>query len=279
MRNWIVEVLTPVLCAVLVFFGLLGLGRWARARLAAQTTSTVAFADFDCQPPPGQSREAFLGEVQYLGGLPDRLPALDSDLAGQLAAAFARHPWVAEVRRVEVSRQSERPARRWRTRVQLIYRQPVLAVCPTRGVETVNRLRAVDEHGVLLPVSAVQAGLPVLEADVLPPAGPPGTPWGDSRVRSAALTANFLRPHLDRLRLTDCRIELVDGEQLLRTPEVCVVWGRAPGREVAGEAPAELKLQRLLDYHTRHAGLDGLEHDVRLLRHNGHFPLLTTARR
>src|SRR5205085_1645284 len=76
--------------------------------------------------PRTEEPGAFLGEVQYLGGLPERLALLDDDLPGRLAEAFARHPWVEKVERVEVVPPG-------RVRARLTYRTPVLAVWLIEG--------------------------------------------------------------------------------------------------------------------------------------------------
>jgi hypothetical protein len=128
-----------------------------------------------------------------------------------------------------------------------------------------------------LPVSVVHSRLPVLSGDVAPPAGSAGVRWGDRRVAAAAATAAFLKPHLKRLRLDDCDIEIVGGEVVFCKPGVRVVWGHAPGQESDGEAPADVKLRRLLEYQAGHEGLESLEHDVRLLAYQGHFPLTPDA--
>jgi hypothetical protein len=165
----------------------------------------------------------------------------------------------------------------------LTYRQPVLAVCHAgekvpREDSALKPVRAVDRHGVLLPVSAVHPRLPVLTANVSAPAGMEGSRWGDRRVSAAAATVAFLKPHLARLGLEDCDIEVVGGEVVFCKPGVRVVWGHAPGHEEPGEAPAKVKLRRLLDYHAGHDGLESLEHDVRLIAYQGHFPLALNAR-
>ena len=133
--------------------------------------------------------------------------------------------------------------------------------------------RMVDRQGILLPRSAVPDHLPVLAGSVSAPSGPPGSRWGDARVAAAAKTTAFLAPHLARLRLDDSEVEIVAGEIVFHRRGVRIVWGHAPGQEDQGEAPAKVKLQRLLDYQQQHDGLESLEHDVRLLAYQGHFPL------
>src|SRR6266511_1521038 len=156
MRKILVQALVPLLGAVVVLGALIVLGQWARDGLRQQDRYCVAFADVECAPPPGMERAAFLDEVQYLGSLPEHLRLLDEDLAGRLIEAFARHPWVRKVERVEVAPPGQ-------VRVHLAYRTPVLAV-PLAG-----QVRAVDADGILLPASAPTEGLPVFPGTAAPP--------------------------------------------------------------------------------------------------------------
>jgi hypothetical protein len=259
MRKWLAQAVLSALGGGLLLAGLLYLGRQAGERLHDGRRCTTAFTAIAYEPPGPLARADFLAEVQYLGGLPDQLDLLDPELTSRLARVFASHPWVEAVRRVEVA-----PPRQ--VRVHLVYRTPVLAVSPVdrtwgedrpgRGAEP----RAVDGHGVLLPRGAGTARLPVLAGRVRPPSGQAGAPWGDARVEAAARTAGLLHPYQDRLALTDYRAS--DENLILLAPAVRILWGRAPGAEKSGEAPAAVKLQRLLDYHARHQTLAG-EHDVR----------------
>jgi hypothetical protein len=139
-----------VLAAAVFLAALVGAGRLARAGLRQDERYRIAFADIDCPPPPGQERGDFLGEVQYLAGLPERLSLLEDDLAERLHQAFGRHPWTAGVTRVEVALPRQ-------VRVELVYRKPVLGV-PLPSPHTAGA-RVVDRDGVLLPVPAGPAGL------------------------------------------------------------------------------------------------------------------------
>lgn len=131
----------------------------------------------------------------------------------------------------------------------------------------------VDRYGVLLPPAPVSNHLPILASDVRAPSGEAGSRWGDARVSAAAKTVAFLQTHMDQLRLNDSQVEVIDGEIVFRRAGVRIVWGHAPGQEKSDEAPANVKLRRLLDYQKEHEGLDSLEHDVRWLAYQGHFPL------
>jgi hypothetical protein len=274
-RRLLLQGLIPLACAGLALVGLAALGRLAVERLRGEDRYTIAFADLDCMPPEGLPREEFLDEVQYLAEQPDRLGLLEDGLAERLATAFGRHPWVEEVRGVEVGSRG--------VSVRLAYRRPVLAVPLQDGVplkdgvaeiaarsgsrrETKKSGRAVDKHGVLLPVKAMVPGLPVLSGDVAPPAGQVGSPWGDARVEAAARTAEFLRPDQEWLGLEE--YEVIKGELVLSNPMVRVLWGHAPGAETAGEAQATMKRERLRQFQVETGALSGpggtfLEHDVR----------------
>ena len=208
MRKSLVQALGPPLIAALLLAGLIALGRSARDALRQQDRYAVAFADIDCEPPPGEERAAFLGEVQYLAGLPERLAVLDDDLPGRLAEAFARHPWVEKVERVEVVPPG-------RVRARLTYRAPVLAVCVIENEVRESHSRpsgiingrfwmlAVDRDGVRLPASASTDGLPEFLGKV-PPPGPTGAAWGNKDVEMAARTAAYLGAYRDRLAFESC---------------------------------------------------------------------------
>jgi hypothetical protein len=286
MRKSLVQALLPPVIAALFLAVLIGLGKAARDALHGSERSTIAFADIDCPPPPRQGRADFLGEVQYLGDLPDRVNVRDDGLAERLAAAFAKHPWVKKVERVEVTPPG-------RVRVQVVFRTPVLAVAhrwegkgkddpfprmPSfQGDDPLAGARAVDAEGVLLPPTAPLAGLPILFDKTAPPSGPAGAPWGDPAVEAAARTAGFLHPYRDRLHVN--AIDTVDGDIVLSGLFTFrVLWGSAPGAEKPEEATAAQKIERLLDYCARHGDLglkmdEPQEHDVRPRDQAIHRPL------
>jgi hypothetical protein len=259
------------------------LGRATRAALIERPGSEFAFDEIQLRPPEGLSRKSFLDEVRQQSRSPERFHRLDPELADRLARAFAMDPWVESVRRVDLGGPGEK------VRVQLELRRPVLRVrlaqdTGPRGtvMETCARVGhtrmpsstwAVDSNGILLPANAVHDRLPVLVSEVSAPTAHAGARWNDRRVLAGAATLAFLQPHLSRLHLADCDVEIVQGEVIFRKPGVRIVWGHAPGWEEKDEAPAELKLRRLLDYQAEHDGLESLEHDVRLLAYQGHFPL------
>lgn len=120
-RGWLIQIAVPVVASGLFLFGVIVLGKVAATSLLARDRPMVSFSDIECNPPPNQERLEFLHEVRYDSQLPETLQLADRDLPARLEAAFARHPWVARVERVEVTLPRQ-------LQVRLVYRQPVLAV-------------------------------------------------------------------------------------------------------------------------------------------------------
>jgi hypothetical protein len=276
MRKGIPQFVGPLLAVAILVCGLIFLGRRAAEQLRERERYTIAFADVDCNPPGALARGEFLGEVQFLAGWSsDQVCLLDEDLPARLAAAFAAHPWVEKVERVEVQVPH--------VRVQLTHRVPVLVVpsvpleypndrtrwieaCTAKGGSPLSG-RVVDRNGILLPAQ-FDAEMPALFAKVSEPSNGQGSRWGDPRVEAAAAVAALLLPQQNRLHLDV--FQFVDDELVLNRlgeTSVRVVWGHAPDRETPGEAPAAVKLRRLLDYQAEHGSLFGIneetEFDVR----------------
>jgi hypothetical protein len=115
MPRWSLPILGVIFGLALLLGGLTWLNQVAREQMRDRERYGIAFEDIECTAPPGMSRLDFLGEVQYLGGMPSRLSLLDEGLLERLAAAFAKHPRVEKVERVEKS-----PARQ--VKVVLVFR-------------------------------------------------------------------------------------------------------------------------------------------------------------
>lgn len=221
-----------------VFVGLMELTRITRDKVRDSDRYTALFRDIDCTPPPEKSRADFLNEVRYLTDFPEKLRLLDDDLQERLYKAFGQHPWVEKVERVEIV-----PPRL--IHVSLVYRTPVLAVM--REEEGSSRLIGVaDRRGIVLPASAYSKELPAFEGGKNP-GGRAGSLWGDEGVTAAARTAWYLRPHQEKLHVTG--FKAVGSGLVIATQDgASILWGRAPGLEEPGEAPASKKLERLLKY-------------------------------
>ncbi|MGF1578835.1 MAG: hypothetical protein ACFCD0_05685 [Gemmataceae bacterium] len=173
MPNWIRNVVLLVFGIVFVLGSILYLGRVTQQDLRDHERYLGEFSSIECQPPGGMKRIDFLDEVQYYSQFPNDLSLLDENTPGLIAEAFAKHPWVEKVDKVEISQSQT-------VRVRLSYRKPVLAV-RWRG-----RLLAVDRHGILLPRNALTHGLPLYSGNPTPPQGPAGTDWGDPEITQAA---------------------------------------------------------------------------------------------
>ncbi len=189
---------------------------------------------------------------------------LDKSLVADLAAAFATHPWIEKVDRVEKTRQG-------RVVVQVTYRTPVAMV------ETIRGLQPVDAHGYLLPPSDFSTA----ESDQLPrlrdikslPNGKAGQLWGDPIVAAGAklcsellVQKGTLDSYWTRFGLeaviappppstvpTDIPVPLVF--QLLTKKKGpphpregrLIIWGRAPGDDALEPTVAQ-KIGRLEEY-------------------------------
>jgi hypothetical protein len=245
-RNWLLQGLAPLLAGLAILAGLIALGKLVTDRLRGESRYQLAFADIQCEPPVGLSRQAFLAEVQYEAEMPDHLSLLERDLLFRVKSAFEKHPWVEKV--ASIRRLPNNLV------VQCVFRKPVLALPGTPP-------RAVDAAGVLLPRNASVAGLIRLDAEDLPVGVATGAVHSDARVRAAARVAGILAPHQARLKLISAAVR--DGEVELRSEQTRLLWGRPPGEEKPGEAPAGLKRDRLLEQLRKKGTLDQDAIDLR----------------
>ncbi|HEV3205071.1 MAG TPA: hypothetical protein VGY77_11835 [Gemmataceae bacterium] len=182
-RPWMVQIGVVGLGAGLLLIGIFLVNQATREDLSRHNRYLVDFTAIQCEAPPALARAEFLSEVQYLGGMPSKLPVLDQEIGERLAGAFARHPWVEKVEEIQIT-----PSQT--IKIRLTYRTPVL------GVLHEGQLRAVDRYGVLLPPTSPTEGLPLYSGKVKPPRGPAGTPWGDVALeKAAAKTANRNQAH------------------------------------------------------------------------------------
>jgi len=173
-----------------------------------------------------------------------QLDLRDSKLLEKLSHAFALHPWVAKVVRIE----KRFPAR---VDVELMYRRPVAVVeIVPQGK---NELLFVDEESVLLPstdFSPSQAKEYLrIAAGNETTASVYGLPWGSRRIagaaRLAALWGNRWQPlGLYRIAAVESAAGQVTYE--LRTPrDVRIIWGSAAISDSAREPSAEQKIAAL----------------------------------
>jgi hypothetical protein len=228
LRPWFLQLGLPLLAAVILLGCVLVLGGWARDWLRGHGSVTVRFADIDCPSPPGQTRQAFLADVQFLAGLPDELDTLDEASVGLVREAFRKHLWVREVKNVSLGRGN--------AIVELVFRVPVLYVEAWK--------RAVDSEGALLPTKKADAnGLFVLKQAV---PKLKGLSTDDPDVRCAVAVAGLLNAHRARLGLEGAEVQVADGQVDIIGRECRIFWGHPPGKEQGNEPPAQEKVRRLL---------------------------------
>lgn len=167
------------------------------------------------------------------------LPLDDPELQRRLARAFDMHPWVRRVVGVEI----RHPAA---AVVEVECREPAAMVAWQDG------LLAIDAEGVVLPsadfTAAAAARYPRVAGIQSTPQGTEGFPWGDVAVEEAAAVAAALGPEWEALGLVEIhpvREKNVRMWELAAADGSRILFGSAPGREVAGEPPAAAKLGRL----------------------------------
>lgn len=223
---------------------------WMTPDLSARPEYQIDWNAVLVTPAPRGVPDRIVTDVRATAQLPDHLSLLQPGLAKQLATAFAGHPWVERVDRVEVKRQR-------RIDVDLTYRRVTLVVETSRG------FYPVDAHSVLLPPNDFApedvSRLPVCRNIKTLPQGAAGEQWGDMVVECATRIAASLAPngdtekHWKRLglvaivapvpRTADPIPEDLSFDIVTRGGSV-IRWGRAPGAD-ALEPSVEQKLARL----------------------------------
>jgi hypothetical protein len=212
-------------------------------------------------PPPEWIVSDVRGQVVHHAGLDRRLSMLDPNFAGTIQNAFALHPWVASVDRVE---KAFPPA----VHVVLTYRRPVAAIEAPQGEGF--QLLPVDEQGVRLPAEDVPAirlrYLPRLTGVVGPP--PAGQTWDDPRVvggvdLAARLAGDWESLHLFEI-VPSARPEIQGDRRyfvydLRSGGGTQIIWGAPPQEIVPGEDAFDVKLQRLKQCAAQYGPLDSVK--------------------
>jgi hypothetical protein len=241
--------------AMLLVLGSYWTWRAMRPRVLDSPDYQLRLEQVEITPPPDWAPAELRAEAfrdPLLGGT---LRITDEDLAERIYTAFARHPWVAKVRRVSV----HYPAR---VQVDLDYRRPACMVDLPGGPLPVDAEGYILPPGDFTPVEA--ARWPRLSGVERRPTLPPGQRWTDARVVGGAEIAAALSPHWAELKLLRI-MPLAVGQTRLGEPEFALItrggsrirWGYAPGAGVIGEPPAAEKIARLRRYLADHDTFDG----------------------
>jgi hypothetical protein len=248
---WIRFLLRPqnrglVLCALVVIVSGAGvLYAWQRWGQPAMRSAeyVVTPERINVNALPAWIRSDVKAEVIRSAGI-TQLDLRENKLLEKVSHAFALHPWVAKVVRIE----KRFPAR---VEVELLYRRPaaVVEIVP----QGKNELLFVDDQSVLLPSTDFS---PSQAKDYLriaagneTTASVYGMPWGSRRIagaaRLAALWGDRWKP-LGLYRIVT--VESAAGQVIyeLRTPrDVRIIWGSAAISESAREPSAEQKIAAL----------------------------------
>jgi hypothetical protein len=247
-----------LVCAAIAALAVAWYAIWQRVgpTVLASETYHVTPDEVDMTPPPEWIHSDLRAEVFRSASFERSLKLTDEDLTERIAGAFALHPWVAWVRRVE----KRHPAR---VVVELEYRRPVCMI------EVLGELLPVDAGAVLLPkedFSPVEAArYPRLVGVKTPPVGAVGERWNDARVLGGAAIAQVLGDVWEEMNLavivpSEPPIPGVATEltfTLITRLGTRIFWGRAPGRDGPGEIAADEKLARLETYYRRYGTLEG----------------------
>ena len=259
--SWVNEVFRPARLAKLALIvGVVALLPYLVQRLpnlASRPEYRLATKQIRIVPAPESPVPAnLLDQVREQAKLPRELSLLDEKLAANLAQAFARHPWIAQV----VSVRKSHPAT---VTVEVKYRQPV-------GMVQVKGGRfPIDAAGVVLPSGdftvADSKRYPTIQGLTPPSSVRPGVAWRDSSLLAAARLAELLAPKWSELQLESIvvpsrTVSPIDSSKIvleLRTSGGSkILWGRAPGTEHPGELTTDQKIGRLEKYLTEFGGFD-----------------------
>ncbi len=248
-----------------VFFGSRLLWRMVREHVETRPEYQAAVDNIQITPLPAWIHTDVKTEVIRDAGLPAELSILDDRLIDRLKQAFALHPWIARVDKVERSYPNH-------IQVEVVYRRPV-AMVEVRG-----GLLPIDAEAVLLPTAdfspAEAENYLRISGASSSPLGPLGTAWADPAVAASAKLAALLQPVWSQLQLRRIRIRNLiapSGAQMMylelaTRSGTTFVWGPAPDTEAPQEPTAAEKLSRLKQLAGKQGSLDATPADERDLR-------------
>ncbi len=214
-------------------------------------------------PQPSWIRTDVTASAVTYGQLRDA-NLLDKELVLQVKQAFGVQPWIRRVRRVNKQYPST-------VEVDVEYRRPLAMVEVPANMfpgYDYEGLVPIDAEGFLLPVEMEEqeaGAFPKVSGVDTAPAGPPGSPWGDTRVAQAARIVALLEEIWKPLDLYRVSVPVRRSAVASPDPDVYVLitrqgrrfsWGSAPGKELRGEDTAAEKVAGLKKYLQDHGSLD-----------------------
>ena len=248
----------PVL---LVIGGYLAWHRWGANHINEKYNS-LSVEQIALSPTPEYIRSDVLKTVFESTDL-TRVSLLDINATAQIANAFATHPWIEQVLRIQKTSQGT-------VVVDVSYRRPIGMVKVVSKHPEVDGVSffPIDQFATLLPTDDfAQADthryIHIVVKDSYPSGGV-GVGYGDSRVRDLAALAAILQPYRDHLRIESVTLRETSemDPQLTCTISMqgqrTVIWGSAPGKEVGQEPDARTKLDSLL----RDPDLKSLKYEI-----------------
>jgi hypothetical protein len=240
-------------------------GRWGSPSIEVGREITADSITCTAQPP--WIKSTVVEQAVQEGSL-DQISIFDPKATVQVARAFEMHPWVKQVTRV-----SKHPPAAFS--VEVSYRKPVaMVVVQTEGG---TKLLPIDDESIILPtddfleLSAEKIrSYPRIFVPGTLPQGLPGSPWGDVRVTDAARIATTVGDNWSAWGLY--HLQVIDQPSKANRPQPPlyvlgnrtggeIVWGNAPGAEVAGEPSAEQKVELLALYVEQNGSLGNLASD------------------
>ena len=238
----------------------LGYGFWIKygASCLDRNLYGLQVANITLTPQPEWVTQDITEEV-YKGGSLQRLSLLERDATSTVAAAFANHPWIARVLRVQKMAGAQ-------IKVDVEYRRPfawihhekrTYPVSSDGPAAVVDEYYLVDAQGVNLPRDGfkwddITRFFQVYCPNAPQPRGTIGSSYGDPRILKALKVAAALEPvrvplKLERINVrpeqsgtfvgTVFDVQLADGRS--------AYWGHAPGEETPDEATAATKVEKL----------------------------------
>jgi hypothetical protein len=252
------KVLVVLAVVMLLGWGVQAIWRYAAPVVASRDRYLLPAKSITITSPPEWIVADVRGQVIHSAGLDGRLSILDAEFVESIKHAFALHPWVQSVDRVE---KSFPPA----VHLDVTYRRPLAVIETARG-----DLLPVDAAGSHLPADDVllirRESLPRITGIVGQPLE--GQRWEDARVPGALEIINYLTDGWESLHLETitprARPEIRDERQFFVYDIVTrggtrIIWGASPNAGAPGESPFAVKLDRLKNCVKQYGPLDSVK--------------------